>query len=110
MPGTALEKLIKANRWRIRTGRLGSDDTAGWNGAFTVPLDGELYHVIISDGMGWKHLSIRNAQKNVLPGTRSRPVRSMFRLARKSSSSRAKSSPTIATIFGEVKKLAESAT
>lgn len=64
---TALEKLMRANRWRIREGKLGTDDSYGFNGAFLVPLDGELYHIIISDGMGWRHVSIRNAQKNAIP-------------------------------------------
>ena len=67
MPGTALEKLMRANRWRIRTGPRASEDVDGWNGAFLVPIDGEMYFVMISDGMGWKHLSISNAQKKVLP-------------------------------------------
>lgn len=64
---TCLEKLMKANRWRIRTGVMGSDETAGWNGAFIVPLEGEMWQVILSDGLGWRHLSITNAQKNMLP-------------------------------------------
>jgi len=67
MPTTTLEKLIRANRWRIRTGRYASEDQDGWNGAFLVPIDGEMWHVMISDGMGWKHLSITNAQKKSLP-------------------------------------------
>lgn len=64
---TGLEKLLRANRWRIKTGHYGSDETAGWNGAFLVPLEGEMWHVLISDGAGFKHLSISNAQKKVLP-------------------------------------------
>lgn len=64
---TGLEKLARANRWRIRTGRQASSDTDGFSGSFLVPLEGELWHVIISDGMGWKHVSISNAQKKMLP-------------------------------------------
>ena len=64
---TCLEKLAKANRWRIRTGKMGSDDTAGWNGAFIVPLEGHMWQVLISDGMGFRHLSATNAQKSMLP-------------------------------------------
>lgn len=67
MPGTALEKLMRASRWRVRQGKYASEDTAGWNGQFLVPIDGEIYLVMISDGMGWKHLSISNAQKKALP-------------------------------------------
>jgi hypothetical protein len=64
---TTLEKLLKANRWRIRNGKMASDETYGFNGAFLVPIDGAMWHVIISDGMGWKHLSITNAERKVLP-------------------------------------------
>lgn len=68
---TATEKLARANRWRIRKGtlegRLDSEDTDGWNGAFIVPIDGEMWQVIISDGGGWRHLSATNAQKRQLP-------------------------------------------
>jgi hypothetical protein len=64
---TGLEKLCKANRWRIKTGRMASDETAGWNGCFLVPMEGEMWHVMIADGMGWKHLSIKNAQRRILP-------------------------------------------
>lgn len=64
---TCLEKLCRANRWRIRSGQLASDDTAGWNGDFLVPLEGEYWRVRLSDGWGWRHLSVSNAQKKVLP-------------------------------------------
>jgi hypothetical protein len=64
---TALEKLMRANRWRIRTGKAGTTEIDGFNGAFLIPLEGEMYHVMISDGMGWKHVSIVNAQRKVLP-------------------------------------------
>src|ERR1700751_2531619 len=64
---TCLEKLSKANRWRVRTGKMGSDESAGWNGAFIVPLEGEMWQVILSDGLGWRHLSITNAQTRELP-------------------------------------------
>lgn len=46
---------------------MGSEDVDGWNGCFLVPIDGELYHIMISDGMGFRHLSITNAQKKVIP-------------------------------------------
>ena len=64
---TCLEKLVRANRWRIKTGELGSDETAGFNGAFLVPMEGEMWQVILSDGMGWRHLSITNAQRHQMP-------------------------------------------
>jgi hypothetical protein len=62
---TTLEKLRKAERWRIKG--QGGTEADGWNGWFLVPLDGEMYQVIIADGMGWRHLSISNAQKKMLP-------------------------------------------
>ena len=65
---TTTEKISRAERWRIKTGQLGSDSTYGFNGSFLVPLEGELWHVILSDGGGWRHLSVSNAQKKVLPG------------------------------------------
>jgi hypothetical protein len=64
---TSLEKLCRANRWRVKTGKFASDETAGFNGHFMVPLDGEFWFVRISDGQDWKHLSVSNAQKKVLP-------------------------------------------
>lgn len=65
---TCIEKICRANRWRITTGSLRSTAADGWNGHFLVPLEGELWHVIISDGAGWRHLSVTNAQKKVFPG------------------------------------------
>lgn len=64
---TNLEKLLRANRWRIRTGAYASEDMDGWNGAFLTPINGEMYHIMISDGMGWRHLSITNAQRREMP-------------------------------------------
>jgi hypothetical protein len=64
---TTLEKLVRANRWRVKSGKLASSEVNGFNGCFLVPLEGELWHVIIADGMGWRHLSVTNAQKKTLP-------------------------------------------
>lgn len=64
---TTLEKLSRAERWRIKTGAMGSTPLDGWNGCFLVPLDGELYKVMIGDGFGWRHASVSNAQKKTLP-------------------------------------------
>lgn len=46
---------------------MASDETDGWNGAFLVPLEGEMWQVILADGMGWRHLSITNGQRHQLP-------------------------------------------
>jgi hypothetical protein len=64
---TLLEKLSKANRWRITTGKIGTTAEDGFNGRFLIPLEGEMWFVIISDGMGWRHVSVSNAQKSMLP-------------------------------------------
>lgn len=70
---TCLEKLCRANRWRItaanteRPSRIASSPSDGWNGHFMVPLEGEFWQVRLSDGMGWKHLSVTNAQRKALP-------------------------------------------
>jgi hypothetical protein len=64
---TALEKLCRANRWRVREGKYASTEAAGFNGWFLVPLDGEIWQVCIADGMGFRHLSVTNHQKKMLP-------------------------------------------
>lgn len=47
------------NKYRIRAGVLGSDDSVGCNGAFLVPLrHGQKVYVIASDGDGWEHVSV----------------------------------------------------
>jgi hypothetical protein len=67
MSTTSLEKICRASRWRITTGPFASKESDGWNGDFMVPLDGDLYHVRISDGLGWRHLSVTNAQRKRTP-------------------------------------------
>lgn len=64
---TTVEKLRRAERWRIKTGEYASSELDGWNGNFLVPLDGEIWYVRLSDGWGWRHASISNAQRKVLP-------------------------------------------
>jgi hypothetical protein len=47
------------NQYRIRTGRIGSDDSIGNAGAFEVKLKrGQVVFVIASDSMGWEHVSV----------------------------------------------------
>lgn len=47
------------NKYRVRDGALGSDDTAGNNGAFIVPLaHGQIVHVVASTDGGWEHVSV----------------------------------------------------
>lgn len=43
----------------MRTGPLGSDESAGNNGAFIFPMgELEMVRFIASDGYGWEHVSI----------------------------------------------------
>lgn len=45
-------------KYRIRTGPMGSDETYGNNGAFEIKHKGHKFFVIASDGAGWEHVSI----------------------------------------------------
>lgn len=49
------------NKFRVRQGRMGSDDSYGNNGVFVVDLLGTTTRavVIASDGAGWEHVSAR---------------------------------------------------
>jgi len=46
---------------------IASTDADGWNGHFMVPLEGEMWYIVLCDQLGWKHLSIANAQRRELP-------------------------------------------
>lgn len=48
------------NAYRVRRGKLGSDDSYGNDGAFLVPSchRDEVLTVISSDGLGWEHVSV----------------------------------------------------
>lgn len=76
---TCLEKLIRANRWRIKKGTLATADEQGWNGHFLVPLDGSLWMVRLNDEHGWRHLAVTNAQrKTVTPWHVTREMKRLF--------------------------------
>ena len=45
-------------KYRIKTGAMGSDSSYGNNGLFSIRIDKTIFTVIISDGMGWEHVSI----------------------------------------------------
>ena len=64
---TSLEKLSRANRWRIKTGTFASTEVDGWNGLFLVPMDGRIWQVCLSDGFGFRHLSATNYTRKELP-------------------------------------------
>lgn len=46
------------NEFRVKEGSLGSDETYGDNGAFTIPFESHTLNVIASDGGDWEHASI----------------------------------------------------
>lgn len=53
----------KIEKFRIKSGQLGSDKSFGNNGAFAYILHAQTYKkipatIIVSDGMGWEHVSI----------------------------------------------------
>ncbi len=46
-------------KFRLREGRVGTDESFGNNGAFMVKVaHGQLLYVIASDGGGWEHVSV----------------------------------------------------
>lgn len=49
---------LRAEKFRITTGPMGSDASYGNNGAFEIVWGGRIYHAVISDGEGWDHVSI----------------------------------------------------
>lgn len=50
--------------YRLRTGKYGSDETFGNNGAFMIPLErGQAVRVIASDGLEWEHVSVSRTDR-----------------------------------------------
>lgn len=47
------------NRFRVRSGRMGSNDDVGRNGAFMLRRGRVDFIVIASSGEGWDHVSVR---------------------------------------------------
>lgn len=45
-------------RCRVVTGFMGSNASYGWNGVFEIKHRGKWYTLIISDGMGFEHVSV----------------------------------------------------
>lgn len=46
-------------KYRIVTGRAGSNSMFGNNGAFSIPRpNGRMLWIIASDGLGWEHVSV----------------------------------------------------
>jgi hypothetical protein len=46
------------NKHRVRDGIVASTDADGFNGAFCFVLNGLQTKCIVSDGMGWEHVSV----------------------------------------------------
>jgi len=63
--------------YRVKTGIMASDESYGCNGVFIIPVNYDepgvkYYQCIVSDGMGWRHVSVvmvneRKESSNVLP-------------------------------------------
>jgi len=48
----------KVERYRVRGGRLGTDETYGPNGHFRIVGPNGRLHVVASNGAGWEHVSV----------------------------------------------------
>lgn len=56
------------NRFRIKTGPMGSNDQIGNYGAFAVRFKtGPLFNVVASEGDGWEHVSVSIPSKQRCP-------------------------------------------
>jgi len=55
-----MKNVFPANieKFRITSGHLASDSTYGFNGFFLIPYSDEILKVMISDQMGWDHVSV----------------------------------------------------
>lgn len=51
------------NEYRIRKGFLASDDSNGANGAFLIPFESTELFAVVSDQMGWDHISVSKRSK-----------------------------------------------
>jgi hypothetical protein len=55
-------------RYRLKTGKLASDESFGNNGAFMVPGPcGRTLGIIASDGKGWEHVSVSLSNRKHMP-------------------------------------------
>lgn len=63
---TTTEKLSRAERWRVTTGKSGTVESDGFNGSFLVPVNGEYWHVMLSDST-WRTLCVTHAQDRAVP-------------------------------------------
>lgn len=49
--------------YRIRKGAMASDESYGNCGAFMMPFNGDMFTVVISDGMDWDHVSVSTPER-----------------------------------------------
>ena len=52
------------NKWRVRKGKMGSDDSIGNSGAFEITLKhNQKVFVIAGDGLGWEQVSVSSKDR-----------------------------------------------
>jgi len=63
-----MKKVFPPNieKFRVTYGRFGSTKFDGFNGFFFIPYAGEILKVMMSDMMGWDHVSV--SYENRIPG------------------------------------------
>lgn len=63
------KNLNHLEKFRIRSGPMGSTAAAGANGAFLIKVRGHVpkFFVIVSDGFGWEHVSVSVAGEERTP-------------------------------------------
>lgn len=50
--------------YRVLDGQFGTNQHDGNNGLFLIPSGSDLFQCIVSDGMGWEHVSVTVRTKN----------------------------------------------
>lgn len=55
------------NKYRVREGMFASQDSDGFNGAFCLVINGLPVKCIVSNGLGWEHVSVSIHGSNLPP-------------------------------------------
>lgn len=66
------------NYFRLYNGPLASSDINGNNGAFLIPVGSKRLKVIVSDGMGWEHVSVSHIANHMPTWTEMCAIKDMF--------------------------------
>jgi hypothetical protein len=66
------------NKFRMRDGRLGSDDSYGNNGAFLIPMTGGKLWTIAGESAGWEHVSVTRADQKIPSWNEMCRIKDMF--------------------------------